>query len=279
MSEVNKTLYIERCSKEDDRDLHLINLKEKLLLRNYPEELIESKFRKAKEKDRKQLIFNQRKQPPKNDKVRLIFTHTAANPPIHQWLREGKKHLARNDRTKAIGQNIQIASRQPKNLQRIVRSSNLCEGGQAPLQNPGCFKCQKCHACDIIVESTHFESTNTRKKYKIHQNLSCSSRFIVYLATCKKCAGQYVGKSTQMFKRRHSGHKQEVKRCYGGLGQHYGGQHGCGYLNLTIQIVDQVEIGNNEALGECELYWAHQLRAYVENGGQAHSIKKEFGFS
>jgi hypothetical protein len=78
---------------------------------------------------------------------------------------------------------------------------------------------------------------------------------------------------------RHSGHKQEVKRCYGGLEQHYGGQHGCGYSNLKIWIVDQVEIGNDEALGECEFYWAHQLRAYVENGGHAHRIKKEFGFS
>ena len=84
--------------------------------------------------------------------------------------------------------------------------------------------------------------------------------------------GQYVGKSTQLFKRRHSGHKQEVKRCYGGLGQHYGGQHGCGYENLKIQIIDQVEVGDDEAL-------AHQLRAYVDNGGNAHSsIKKEFVF-
>ena len=268
---------IERCSKEEDRDAHLANLKEKLTLRNYPEDLIERKFRKAKEKNRKELIFKQRKPPQKDDKVRLIFTHTAANPPIHQWLREGKKHLARNDRTRAIGKSIQIASRQPKNLLRFVRNSNFREEGQAPVQNQGCFKCHKCHACQVISESTHFESTNTKKSYKIHQNLTCNSTYIVYLATCKKCLGQYVGKSTQMFKRRHSGHKQEVKKCYGGLGQHYGGQHGCGYSNLNIQIVDQVEIGDNESLAECELYWAHQLRAYVENGGNAHSNKKEFG--
>ena len=129
------------------------------------------------------------------------------------------------------------------------------------------------------MESSHFRSTNTQKKYKIHQNLSCNSNYIIYLATCKKCLGQYVGKSTQLFKRRHSGHKQEIKNCLGGLGQHYGGQHGCCYTNLTIQIIDQVEIGDDKALAECELYWAHQLRAYVENGGQAHSIKKEFWLS
>ena len=70
-----------------------------------------------------------------------------------------------------------------------------------------------------------------------------------------------------------------MKRCYGGLDQHYGGQHSCGYANLKIQIIDQVEAGDNEALAEWELYWAHQLRAYVDNGGNAHSIKKEFGVS
>ena len=41
--------------------------------------------------------------------------------------------------------------------------------------------------------------------------------------------------------------------------------------------VKPVKVGDNEALAECELYWAHQLRAYVDNGGNAHSIKKEFG--
>ena len=46
-----------------------------------------------------------------------------------------------------------------------------------------------------------------------------------------------------------------------GLGQHYGGPHGC----ACVQMIDQVEHGNEEALSECELYWAHQLRAYVEN--------------
>ena len=44
-----------------------------------------------------------------------------------------------------------------------------------------------------------------------------------------------------------------------------GGPHGCGYGNFSVQIIDQVEHGNEEALSECELYWAHQLRAYVEN--------------
>ena len=44
---------IERCSKIEDRDHHLENLKIKLLDRNYPEKLIKEKFTQAKKKTRK----------------------------------------------------------------------------------------------------------------------------------------------------------------------------------------------------------------------------------
>ena len=50
------------------------------------------------------------------------------------------------------------------------------------------------------------------------------SVYIIYPGTCQKCQGQYVGKSTQQFRKRHLGHKQEIKNETGGLGQHYGGQ-------------------------------------------------------
>ena len=78
--------------------------------------------------------------------------------------------------------------------------------------NPGCFKYGKnCHACKILSEGRSFKCTNTGKSYTVKQNISCDSKFIVYLGTCKKCRGEYIAKSTQPFKRRHSGHKQEIK--------------------------------------------------------------------
>ena len=92
---------------------------------------------------------------------------------------------------------------------------------------------------------------------------------MIYLATCKKCKGQYVGKSQTPFKMRHSNHKQEVKKQVGGLGQHYGGT-GCGYTNISIQIIDQVKEGDTRALEKQERYWQNQLRCYIQNGGNAH---------
>ena len=78
---------IERCSKVEDLEKNLDILAHKLLERNYPETLIEEKFKKAKSKDRKKSSTD--------DKVRGIFTHNAANPPLQKWIRVCKIYWSR----------------------------------------------------------------------------------------------------------------------------------------------------------------------------------------
>ena len=263
---------IERCSKPEFVDHHLDNLKSKLKTRNYPEQLIDSKFSKARQKSSNELICQNRRQKVKDDKVRLIFTHNRGNPPLHMWLREAKKCLVKNDKAKKLGDKIQIAYSQPKNLKRTATQKKKTKLIHA---DPGCTKCGKCRvSCPILKEGKTFTSTNTGRTYPIKQKVNCDSCFVIYLGTCKKCGGQYVGKSTTIFKKRHSNHKQEVKRKYGGLGHHYGGQ-GCGYENISIQIIEQVEEGDHRALAVQEVYWQNQLRCYVQNGGRAHCYRKE----
>ena len=46
--------------------------------------------------------------------------------------------------------------------------------------------------------------------YNIRQKVDCDSEWVIYLITCKKCAGHYVGKSKTEYKFRHSNHKQEI---------------------------------------------------------------------
>ena len=223
------------------------------------------------------MIFKNRKNKKADNKVRLIFTYNEANPPIHKWLREAKKLLVRNDKAKQIGESIQITTKQPKNIQQIVRIRNRSEGGPITRPDAGCYKCGKCRvACPILKEGVRFTSTNTKKSYQIKQRVNCQSTYVIYLGTCTKCRGQYVGKTTKEFRRRHSGHKSEIKNLIGGLGHHYGQAGGCGYQHVSIQIIEQVELGNDEMLANRELHWQNQLRCYVENGGNAHCYRKEF---
>ena len=96
---------------------------------------------------------------------------------------------------------------------------------------------------------------------------------MVYLTTWQSCRGQYIGKSTTPFKKRYSNHKQEIKKSYGGLSHHYGGK-GCGYENVSIQLIEQVQVGDSEALARQEVNWQNQLCGYVQNGGHAHCYRK-----
>ena len=236
---------------------------------------MEKQIAKAKKPDRKTILKN-RKKSQKDEKVRMIFTHNKANPPVNQWIREGKKCLLKNEEAKKIGENIQVGWKQPKNLKRIV--AGLSKGGhKKPPQcdNPGSSKCGRCRvSCPIIKEGQYFESTNTGKRYPIRHQLNCNSSFVIYLATCKKCKGQYIGKSQTPFKIRHSNHKREIKNQIGGLGYHYGGS-ACGYTNVSIQLIDQVEQGDTEALAQAEIYWQEQLRGFIGNGGNAHCRRRE----
>ena len=83
-----------------------------------------------------------------------------------------------------------------------------------------------------------------------------------------------MGKSTTPFKKRHSNHKREIKNKKGGLGHHYGGD-GCGYDNISIQLIERVEEGDQQALVEREIFWQNQLRCYAKKGGHAHCFRKE----
>ena len=94
-----------------------------------------------------------------------MFTHGAANPAIYIWVREAKKMLARNDQAKAVGDRIQICSRQPKNLLAIAGGAG---DGPRWIKKPpidaGCYKCNHCKvSCLILNETNKFRSTNTDK--------------------------------------------------------------------------------------------------------------------
>ena len=77
---------IERCTDVKDASNHLDDLKEKLIERKYPSDLVNKQVARAKSKDRRCQIFQSNNKQIQNDKVRLIFTHNEKNPPIHQWI-------------------------------------------------------------------------------------------------------------------------------------------------------------------------------------------------
>ena len=267
---------VERCSTPINEEEHLVNLKEKLIDRNYPPNLVDKQFIRAKKNNRRDRIFQQRKRNKQDNKVRLILTHNSTNPPIHMWVRQCKKLLERNDQAKELGSQIQIGYKQPKNLLRMVGGYKTQNGGNPTPHDAGCSKCNHCKvSCPLMNETKIFKSTNTGKTYKIRQKLDCDSDWVIYLSTCNKCRGQYVGKSKTKFKVRHSNHKQEIRKDVGGLGHHYGSRGNCEYKDMRVTLIEQVRVKTLDFLAEREVWWQNQLRVYVQNSGKAHCYRKE----
>ena len=132
----------------------------------------------------------------------MFFTYNRGDHSLHVWIRGGaKKLLVKDESARELGQNIQICYKQPRNLK-----SRITHVGKPRVleENSGCRKCGRCRVSfPVLVEGEKFTSTNTRRSYRIRKNLNCDSSFVIYLATCKKCRGQCVGKSTTPFKKRH----------------------------------------------------------------------------
>ena len=52
---------------------------------------------------------------------------------------------------------------------------------------------RRCELCPRIKEGVNFRSNFTGRTYKIRHNLTCKSKYCVYLITCDKCSKQYTG--------------------------------------------------------------------------------------
>ena len=83
---------------------------------------------------------------------------------------------------------------------------------QAEKETGGCFKCSsRCDLCkNFLIQDSKFKGFSTGRTYKINQDLSCSSKNVVYLASCYKCNLQYVGSTSTEFKVRFRNHKSSM---------------------------------------------------------------------
>lgn len=77
----------------------------------------------------------------------------------------------------------------------------------------GCFKCDqnRCDQCkNYVLQASNFQSSATGRQYPIRQELSCSSKNVIYLATCRECNLWYVDSTSTEFKVRFRNHKSSM---------------------------------------------------------------------
>ena len=104
------------------------------------------------------------------------------------------------------------AYRRTKNFKEVLASSKFRPSSAVnqTANKGGRFKCDKnrCDLCkNFLLLASKFRSSATGRQYPIRQNVSCSSKNVIYLETCCKCDLQYVGSTSTDFKIRFRNHK------------------------------------------------------------------------
>ena len=167
-----------------------------------------------------------------------------------------------------------VVFRQPTNLKKYLVRSTFKElpfrNGEDEEDRPaGCYKHphggrgRKCLLCNTLNESKFFKSNFTGLQYKIRHHLTCKSTYCVYLVTCLRCSKQYTGSSTQAMHQRHGDHRQEIMNMSSELGRHFAQ---CGGVDsMSLQIIDCVREGEEEALRYLEGIWQNRLATFIQN--------------
>ena len=167
-----------------------------------------------------QLVFNTSREEtrikrPKNNKKGTAMFITKFNPRGPKFgdiIRNNFELLQRDPIAKKIITTVPIVYRRSKNLsEHILRADPYNTPPKKDVANTGTKHCGKrCDLCDNLIHSNKFICSATNRPYFIRHKLSCTTLYIIYLITCKRCNRQGVG-SAQDMKPRWRNYKSDAK--------------------------------------------------------------------
>ena len=217
-------------SREEWNICYLRDLREKFLQQEYPLSLINEQFSRALSVDRADLLFRSADQK-KTKKViaPLVITYNPGNPFFKSWIKEEIKILHEDIKLKKLFPTIDVVTRQTANIKkRIMRNRYTSDDGNNNVvqpKPPGNFQyhdAKKCVCCSRMEDGLKkVKVSKTGREYQIKRHYTCLSTHVVYLATCGLCHSQYVGQTTMEMRKRHYGHRDEIKRQSDGIGEHF----------------------------------------------------------
>ena len=164
----------------------------------------------------------------------------------------------------------------PYNIQPIV---DISETGTKPCG------AKQCDLCDNLVHSNSFKCFATDRVFFIRRKLSCTSRYVIYLISCKRCHRQGVG-STDGIKKRWANYKSHVNvskdSCH--IVKHFNTICRCPENPpslMTIQLIDSLDNTDNldiktldDLLLQKEKFWIGTIVAMHKGTNSTHDWRR-----
>ena len=217
-------------SREEWNISYLQDLREKFLQQEYPLQLINEQFTKALSVDRMDLLLGNTNNKKKKRKIvaPLVITYNPGNPKFIDWIKSEISILHEDQNLKKLFPQISVVTRQTQNIKRRIMRNKYTRKEINPnivLPPPGNYRHHdpaRCVCCARMEDDQKkVKITKTGREYMVKRHYTCLSTHVVYLVTCHICNSQYVGQTTKEMRRRHYGHRDEVKRASDGVGEHF----------------------------------------------------------
>lgn len=197
------------CSDDGDFKRQCLTMKEFLLGKLYPSNLVDRAMNKVFLITREQSLRQVKKD---NDKILpfvMTFGETAKG--VIQQIRKLYESIVPHDpELKDVLPAAPLAAyRRPKNLRDLLVRASLKKQGRNPRQvhaNPGSVPCnsKKCLTCKHVILTNEVKGPHGSQK--ILDQFNCKSRCVIYAITCAKCSAVYIGQTQRRLHERFREH-------------------------------------------------------------------------
>ena len=196
---------------QDIRKRRLDDLKQILLRKQYPAEIIDYGVNKALTLTTEELR-RVREQATENNLLCLVTTHNPNNPQVFQLVRKTLPMLNQNSSLKSIMSKTKVihSQRQPRNLKRMLTNSYFSRLKDTDPEVKICGT-KRCGTCPYLKQGKEFTFSATNEIFRIKHSMNCTSTNLIYVITCAGCGHNYIGETGDVLRNRVTVHKQQIR--------------------------------------------------------------------
>ena len=266
---------VRNCSNITQRKKRLQEMKDFLLSRDYPEQIIDSAIERAVIIPR-EVALKKKTKLTKPKRPVFALRYDPRLPAITSIQAKHWRAMKSQDQylAQVFPQPPLTGFKRQKNLREYLIRAKI-PGALSSRPNrivKGMQKCGKsCSACPYIKEGRNIKYG--KQTWKINKKLSCNNYNIIYLIECNKdtCKQRYIGESKRPLRNRLAEHRGYIvnRHIDKATGAHFTSP-GHSVSNLTITILEQVKYNNELYRKERERYFINKLNTY--HGGLNRQI-------
>ena len=178
---------------QDIRKRRLYDLKQILLRKQYPAEIIDYGANKALTQTTEELR-RVREQATENNLLCLVTTYNPNNPQVFQLVRKTLPMLNQNSSLKSIMSKTKVihSQREPRNLKRMLTNSYFSSQKDTDPEVKICGT-KQCGTCPYLEQGKEFTFSATNETFRIKHSMNCTSRNLIYVITRAGCGHNYIG--------------------------------------------------------------------------------------